>query len=64
MQFPNCAIDPPRSMDYRRPSFRLERLRAPLWRGDENKALLQDPSESNADVLGPAAIGWPAKIRR
>lgn len=51
-------------MDYRRPSFRLERLRAPLWRGDENKALLQDPSESNADVLGPAAIGWPAKIRR
>src|SRR5260370_42554330 len=64
MQFADCAIDPPRSMDYRRPSFPLERLRAPLWRADEIKAPPQDPSASNADVLGPPAIGWPAKSRR
>jgi len=64
MRLANCAIEPPRPMDDRRPPFGLELFRVSLRRRGENKTPLQDASEHNNDVTRLPAIGRCAKIRR
>ena len=64
MRLADCAIEPTRPMDDRRPPFRLERFRVSLRRRGENKTPLQDVSEPNTDITRLPAIGRCAKIRR